>query len=114
MINSPYAYMIEHALALGILTSAQLKSIGLNPADFSPDLRAIKGRSYKGRPLPEAKAPPYPASDPIIAALARGFDQNFVSYHQIDLIGLHPAHLPGADAVIKRRQKSAWGKNSKH
>ena len=113
MSTSPYAYMIEHALALGILTSAQIKSIGLKPADFSPDLRAIKGRSYKGRPLPEAKAPPYSASDPVIAALARGFDQNLVSYHQIDLIGLHPAHLPGADNVIKRRQKTAWSAGKK-
>lgn len=106
---SPYAYMIEHALALGILTPAQIAAIGLNPKAFAPNLHLIKGRSYKGRPLPEPAAPPYPSDDPVIVALAKGFSQNVISYHQIDLIGLHPMHMPGAATVVERRQQSVWG-----
>ena len=110
--ESPYGYMIEHGLALGILSPQQVRAMGLNPAHFAPDLYQVKPDLYKGLMLPKPQKPPYDPADPVIAALARGFDQNHVTYRQIDLLGLHPYYIPGAQGVIARRKGSVWKNGS--
>ena len=90
---SPYAYLIEYALANGVLSPNDAIALGFDLSLFVPSPRLITLQGYGGREMAPPARPPYPKSDPVVAALSRGMYEGWLTYDQLDLMGLHPLYL---------------------